>query len=136
MNKLSIAIFLLAVVGIGLWLGRKDKPAFQTLSPQDFSTLLADSPQVQLVDVRTPDEYTEAHLRGARLFNVQDPLFESKTTTMLQRNHAVAVYCRSGKRSAQAADVLAKAGFRVYNLDGGIVAWTKENLPTESQADL
>lgn len=131
MNKI-IAILLVVAVAAGAWFYlRSHRDAFATLTPQQFSQLLADTPDVQLIDVRTPDEYTEGHLTAAKLFDVHDPMFAAKTTTMLAKDKPVAVYCRSGRRSRTAAQVLAKAGYRVYNLDGGIEAWKAAGLPTE-----
>ena len=131
MYKILFTLLLALVAGGIWWLNRMDDEPYTTLAPADFSQLLTDSTDIQLVDVRMPDEYTETHLAGAKLFDVQNPLFLSKATSVLSQAHPVAVYCRSGKRSAQAARLLSEAGYRVYNLDGGILAWQNAALPVE-----
>ena len=77
--------------------------------------------EMTLLDVRMEPEYAEFHLPGARLVplpDLPDRLGE------IDRSKPVVVYCRSGKRSAAAAQILASAGFpRVVNLLGGAMAW-------------
>lgn len=98
---------------------------YQTLSPADFETAIA-APELQLVDVRTAEEFAEKHIPGAVNFDVYDEAFAQKAADSLDLSKPVAVYCRSGKRSAEAAGKLVKAGFtQVLNLDGGITAWTE-----------
>ena len=80
-------------------------------------------PGVQLVDVRTPAEYLDGHLDGAQNIDMQADDFINVARARLDRRKPVAVYCRSGKRSARAAQMLADAGFKVTNLAGGINDW-------------
>lgn len=102
---------------------------FTTLSPDDFHSSVADS-AVQLVDVRTPEEYAEQHLPGAINIDVYEEDFIGQCKACLDKDRPVAVYCRSGKRSANAAGLLREAGFkRVLNLDGGITAWLDAAKP-------
>ena len=96
---------------------------FRTLSPSDFEAAIA-APELQLVDVRTAEEFAEKHIPGAVNFNVYDEAFAQMAADSLDLAKPVAVYCRSGKRSAEAAGKLVKAGFtQVLNLEGGITAW-------------
>ena len=78
---------------------------------------------MQLVDVRTPAEYLDGHLDGAQNIDMQADDFIDVARARLDRRKPVAVYCRSGKRSARAAQMLADAGFKVTNLAGGINDW-------------
>ena len=82
-----------------------------------------------LLDVREPDEYAAGHAPGS----VPIPLGQLKTRLAEIRaseRKPVAVICRSGRRSAQAADILQKAGFTaVYNVQGGMIAWEQAGLP-------
>jgi rhodanese-related sulfurtransferase len=84
---------------------------------------LAEDPQVVIIDVRTPGEFSGGHLKNAKLIPVTeigsriDEIANLKDSTIL-------VYCRSGHRSSMAAQVLGKQGFtKVNNLKGGISAW-------------
>lgn len=89
--------------------------------------LKADS--VQLVDVRTPQEYAEGHIAGALNINVQSDDFKQMAEKELSKDSTVLVYCRSGRRSMDAAEILTKLGYRVVNLKGGIIEWKEDGLP-------
>jgi rhodanese-related sulfurtransferase len=86
---------------------------------------------VQLVDVRTPQEYNEGHVKGALNICVTCEGFESNVTR-LDKTKPVYVYCRSGHRSGNASKLLAKMGFKeIHDMEGGILAWEANNLPIE-----
>lgn len=94
-----------------------------TLEVNLFEKTLNQTSNPQLVDVRTPQEYSAGHLQGAILMNIKDASFDSLLLT-LDKTRPVFVYCRVGKRSLEAANILEKYKFKVvYNLDGGINAW-------------
>ena len=100
----------------------------ETVSPDQFKQGLQQG-NVQLVDVRSAEEYAEGHLEGAVNIDVQEPEFQAETSRELQKEKKVYVYCRSGRRSLLAGEMLAKDGFTVVDLDGGILAWIKAGLP-------
>src|SRR5256886_8424055 len=82
----------------------------------------------ELIDVREPFEYEIARIDGWKLI----PLGEiDQRTDELQREQPIVVHCHSGKRSAQAVRLLQQRGFsNVYNLEGGIDAWSDQIDPT------
>jgi rhodanese-related sulfurtransferase len=81
---------------------------------------------VQLIDVRTPAEFKQGHIKGALNIDVTDASFE-KDLEQLNKNKPVYIYCRSGQRSNTAAKKMAQAGFdTLYDLKGGINNWDKE----------
>jgi glyoxylase-like metal-dependent hydrolase (beta-lactamase superfamily II)/rhodanese-related sulfurtransferase len=88
-------------------------------------------PQVQIVDVREPEEFTGAlgHIRGAKLI----PLGQlAQRTGELDRSRPVVSVCRAGGRSAQAVVILQKAGLdKVANLAGGMLRWRANGHPVE-----
>ena len=88
---------------------------------------------VALVDVRTADEYAAGHLPGASNCDWFASDFMDKMASY-PKETPLAVYCRSGKRSAAAAAKLSKAGYRVSNLLGGYLAWTEEKRPVTEYA--
>jgi rhodanese-related sulfurtransferase len=77
----------------------------------------------QLLDVRTKEEWDEGHLKGAELVTVTEDGFLDKAKAALDPEKPVVVYCRSGRRSAMAAEQLRAAGFTVHDMAGGITAW-------------
>lgn len=99
--------------------------SFQSVTATDFDQLLKTETSAQLVDVRRPDEYAAGHIDHAVLINVQEEDFIEKANALLDKSKLVAVYCRSGKRSKDAARKLAKEGYTVYELDTGYLGWVQ-----------
>lgn len=86
---------------------------------------------IQLVDVRTPEEYAEKRIAGSTNININGSDFE-KQMSGLDKSKPTYVYCLAGSRSARAAEWAAKNGFKeVYNLEGGITAWMGAKKPVE-----
>lgn len=102
-----------------------------TVSADDFQKKMSSLKDVQLVDVRTPDEYREGHIKNSLNINVQGSSFEAEVAK-LDKKRPVMVYCRSGGRSASAQRMLIDMGFaEVINLDGGIRGWQSAGKPVE-----
>ena len=87
------------------------------------------SENVQVLDVRTKEEYEEGHLAGAKQIDIKKDNFLETAETVLDKSKTIAVYCRSGKRSAEAAKRLSGDGYKVINMKGGILKWKNENKP-------
>jgi rhodanese-related sulfurtransferase len=82
-----------------------------------------------LLDVRTPQEYAEGHVPGA--FNVPHDQLASRLADV-PKDKDIVLYCRSGRRTALAADVLAANGYtKLSHLEGDMVAWTQQGRPVE-----
>ncbi len=102
------------------------------LSAEDFQSAVA-SGKVQLVDVRTPEEFAEKRIAKARNINVNSADFETEMNS-LNKSKPLYLYCLSGGRSAGAAEWAMKNGFtEVYNLQGGILAWMNNGKPVEKE---
>ena len=83
---------------------------------------------VQLVDVRTPDEYNAGKIDDAINIDYFDQETFKKEFEKLDKNKAIYVYCRSGHRSHESAVILEKMGFKeIYDLKGGYIAWSEKN---------
>lgn len=109
----------------------KDEDATVVLGTTDEFRAATEKDNIQLIDVRTPKEYAEGHLKNAENINFYDDDFLQQMEK-LDKEKPVYIYCRSGGRSGKAAKQLAEEGFtKIYDLDGGILKWNKENLPTE-----
>ena len=93
------------------------------------------SDSVQLVDVRTLQEYAEGHIDGALNINVQSDNFKVLAQRELSKNSTVFVYCLSGRRSLDATEILTKLGYKVVNLKGGIIEWKDDGLPVVSEQE-
>jgi len=101
------------------------------ISPEEYVSNFANSDEdYYLLDVRTAQEYNGGFIGGAD--NISHDLLAGRLNE-LPTDKPIVLYCNSGNRSAFAADLLADAGFsEVYDIDGGIVAWTQRNLPLEN----
>jgi rhodanese-related sulfurtransferase len=86
-------------------------------------------PTLAVIDMRTPTEYRQGHIAGARLVDFYDPSFKSRLD-QLDRQKAYLVYCRSGNRTGKALALMKELGFqKVYHLKGGILDWNAHRLP-------
>ena len=124
MKTLNLFIFTI------LCLASSCRPLVTTTLEADlFEQTLGQKSNPQLVDVRTYKEYAEGYLPGAVLMDIKETTFDS-LINQLDKNRPVFVYCRSGKRSLEAATVLEENKFKiVYNLEGGIIAWKNKGKP-------
>lgn len=101
------------------------------LDAGSFEALIA-SGEIPLVDVRTPEEYAEGHLYGALNADWFSDTFMERMKELVPEGKSVAIYCRSGKRSAAAASKLRKAGYTVYDLKGGYLGWVEAGKRTNT----
>jgi rhodanese-related sulfurtransferase len=102
-----------------------------TATPVDASAVLSDNPNTVILDIRTPEEVTEARIPGATNIDFYAPDFADQIAE-LDRDATYLVYCRSGNRSSQSESVFQDLGFTdVHMVDGGIIAWANAGLPIE-----
>lgn len=119
---------LLAALGMNTAYGQN----FENMEVKEFAKLIAGS-NVVILDVRRTEEYAESHIKGAILIDQFQNDFMEQAKSKLPKDKTIAVYCRSGRRSANAAGRLAREGFKPVNLKGGIIAWTKEGQPVTKE---
>ncbi len=103
---------------------------FDNMNVANFASYIKND-DVQLLDVRTPEEFNESHISGAKNIDWYDDNFITDAVKELDKSKPVAVYCRSGKRSAAAAEKLTEKGYKVTNLLGGILAWEEAEMPVK-----
>jgi adenylyltransferase/sulfurtransferase len=108
--------------------GAREDEVIPAISAHELKQKMDARERFELIDVREPFEYEIACIDGAKLI----PLGEiAERTHELQREQAIVVHCHSGQRSAQAVRLLQQRGFaNVYNLEGGIDAWSDQIDPT------
>lgn len=112
---------------VSLLFGCAPKTTFRSVDAEQFAREIARE-EVQLVDVRTAEEFAEGYIPGAVNMDVNGASFAAEIAT-LDPARPVALYCRSGRRSKLAAEQVVKAGFEVVELDGGILSWTGDKEP-------
>lgn len=95
-------------------------PRVPQISGQELIDAMKEKTPPYVLDVRTVPEFRQGHISGAHLI----PLNEmAKRLHEIPKGQTVVTVCRSGSRSRIAAKTLAKAGYTVKNLDGGMLAW-------------
>jgi rhodanese-related sulfurtransferase len=96
-------------------------------SPEQVAKLLA-AGQIQLIDVRQAYEHEAGRIAGDRLIELTELASSVQT---IDRGRPVVFYCRSGSRSAMAADAFQVSGFDAHNMEGGLLRWKAAGLPLE-----
>ncbi|HIP35752.1 MAG TPA: rhodanese-like domain-containing protein [Crocinitomix sp.] len=98
----------------------------EVINATTLQKMLANGEDVQVIDVRTPEEVAEGKIPNAVNMNVFDPNFVNQIQD-LDKSKPYVMVCRSGARSGQACMHMLGAGFeKVYNLQGGMMMWTGE----------
>lgn len=129
MLKLSFSRSWVAVLPLFLVACSAGTAKVQNVSVQDLQK--AQQQGKFILDVRTPEEYNEGHVRGSILV----PLNElSSRLHELPHEGDIYVVCRSGNRSRQASEILVKEGFQnVYNVEGGMLDWQAKGFEAVRQ---
>ena len=120
----KILTLLLATLGLNTACSQ----TFENMEVKEFAELITDS-SVVILDVRKADEFVESHIKGAILIDQFQSDFVEQAQAKLPKEKTIAIYCRSGRRSANAAGKLADVGYKCVNLKGGIIAWKEANKP-------
>lgn len=123
MKKLVLAAGMLLMMVVPVWAAGKN------ITSREAKTLLDKNKNVYLLDVRTPQESSQASLAGSVLIPINE--FERRVNEV-PKNKTVIVYCAVGSRSKPAANLLAQRGYReVYNMSDGIVGWYRNGFPIQ-----
>ena len=98
---------------------------YTKLTPEEAKKRLDSEKGIILLDVREPDEYAQGHIKNSTLFPL-GTIEADASAKLTDKNATIFVYCRSGRRSALAADALVKLGYtKVFDF-GGIIDWPYE----------
>ena len=84
--------------------------------------------EIQLIDVRQPEEHEAGRIAGDRLIELGSLAVEVDS---IDRDRPVVFYCRSGSRSAMATEAFRGAGFDAHNMAGGLLDWQAAGLPLD-----
>jgi rhodanese-related sulfurtransferase len=99
----------------------------KNLSQEEWKQGILNGNNVEILDVRTPDEYEEGHIPNAKNIDIYKGQGFLDEVNELDKSKEYYVYCRSGARSAQACALMQQQGFEnTYNLQGGIMEWEGE----------
>lgn len=120
--------------GILAWVAVSADPALPLLSQDAFLARAGAGAEAPLVlDVRTPDEYVSGHVPGA--VNIPHDQLAQRLAEV-PKDRDVVLYCRSGRRTEIAGQVLTGNGYtRLQHLEGDIIAWVEKGRPVEKPRD-
>jgi len=114
--------------------GQDDTKAVKNVDPGEAHALIEknkDNPDFVILDVRTAEEYSQGHLKDSAVIDYTSETFEEEVG-QLDKTKTYLVYCRTGRRSDEAAEKMEEAGFvNIYHLDGGITEWEESGFPVE-----
>ncbi len=127
--KILKIISLIALIVMTACGTKASNPNVEVVSPDVFQEKLLQDSDSYLLDVRTLDEYQAGHLEGAHLLDWLNQKDFKEGAKKLDKTKTVYVYCRSGRRSNEAANYLANEGYKVVDMKGGILAWTDYKMP-------
>lgn len=117
-------ILPIILIAICVFIYRQTMGKYKLLTPDEFARFIESDPTVQVVDVRTAQEFSEGHIPSSRNIDYKRSGFKAEAGRFLNMKQPVAIYCRSGMRSAAAGKVLSGMGYQVVDLEGGILAWS------------
>ena len=124
MKRIIIAVSVVLML-ISLLVGCNDdnnKSAYEQITPAEAKALMDSEEGYIILDVRTPEEFAERHIEGAIL--IPDYAIGEKAESILtDKDQLILVYCRSGRRSKNAANELATLGYTNIKEFGGINDW-------------
>lgn len=105
---------------------RAQATAGDAVSPAEAARMIEETKDLQLIDVRTPGEYADGHLSGAKLIPVQEI---GARLAEIDKRKPVLLYCRTGHRSSSALRILKAHGFaNAQHIEGGLGAWQAAGL--------
>ncbi|WP_053991502.1 rhodanese-like domain-containing protein [Mangrovimonas sp. TPBH4] len=126
-HVLIILSLALMVLSTGCGLDSKGDTDIKLVTPEEMQTLI-ELEDVQLIDVRTPEEHEEGYIPESQNIDYNSPTFE-EDISKLDKTKPVILYCKSGRRSAKCSKKLKEAGFvKIYDLDGGFSKWKHDGL--------
>ena len=131
-----IMVLFVGIIATGIYLQGAQK-GIRSIDPSTLAKWVKQEPDtVIVIDVRTLEEHEAGYIPGTDLnidYNELDAHIDKLPS---DKNARIVVYCRSGRRSAMAYKTLEEMGYtNLYNLDGGVLRWTREGYPLEKDKE-
>lgn len=120
--KIVLTIFLVAILLVSC---ANSQEVYMNITPETAKQIMDTSKDYIILDVRTQEEFDQAHIPGAILIP-NDQISAEAERVLVDKNQLILVYCRSGRRSKLAAEELVKLGYTNIKEFGGIIDWPYE----------
>ena len=121
--------YLVLLFGVMFFFGCKAQNSVKVLTAEEFAAAVKADKKAVVLDVRRPDEFAAGHIEGAVLLNFLDTVAFNAGVEKLDKSKTYYIYCRSGRRSNNAAVLMQKKGFTVFDLGCGFLSWQRYNMP-------
>lgn len=125
-KAIIVVIILTLIITMGFLFGNaQNENDTKLVSAANWEKLRVENPDYIVIDVRTPEEFSEDGINGAINVDYYSPTFKQDIAA-LDSSKTYLIYCRSGARSSNAAIILQELGMNsVYDLDGGMIAYSE-----------
>lgn len=134
MIKNMLALVAVATLVLGGCRNGQTQTSKTSLTATEFAEKIKQQPDAPILDVRTPDEFSEGHVKDAKNYDWNGNYFQEQIF-LLDKSKPVFVYCLSGGRSGAAAEKMRAEGFKeVYEMQGGLLKWRAAGLPETGAA--
>jgi rhodanese-related sulfurtransferase len=120
--KIVLTMFLVAILLVSC---ANSQEVYMNITPETAKQIMDTSKDYVILDVRTQEEFDQAHIPGAILIP-NDQINDEAEHVLTDKNQLILVYCRSGRRSKMAAEELVKLGYTNIKEFGGIIDWPYE----------
>jgi len=129
LSKISklVAVLVIAMIALGgcSSVPEKQDGEYKKITAEEAKNMIGNNEETIIVDVRTPEEYSDGHIAGAILIP-NETIIDTPPEQLPDKNAEILIYCRSGNRSKQAAEKLIGMGYtNIYDF-GGIIDWPYE----------
>ncbi|GAA4292790.1 rhodanese-like domain-containing protein [Aestuariibaculum suncheonense] len=129
MRRIIVLISLIVISTVGCK-GLSTQKDIVNVSVSSATEMVNNTSKLQLIDVRTPEEYNSGHLEGATNIDFFSDSFR-EDIEKLDKHKPVLVYCKSGGRGSKSAAIFKELGFtKIYNMEGGITSWNDAGYKT------
>ncbi len=128
---LTLALLLLTLAAAAKAQSADDN--ITVVAPEAFLTGMKQDGNAVALDVRRPSEFSEGHIAAALQLNWLDKATWQNGMKCLSKEPTYYVYCRSGRRSHEAAADMTERGFKVVELEGGILNWQSHGMPVDKE---
>ena len=133
MKKITVIFFAVIILLSGCTASQSNTDVSYTqITQEEAKAMMAKNDGHIIVDVRRQDEYDEGHVPGAILIP-NESITDKKPAELPDLDQIILVYCRSGRRSKEAAQKLADMGYTNIYEFGGIIDWTGETVMNETE---
>ena len=129
----ALVVVMMLMAGASNYLFAQVEPVVRNVTVEEFQGGIDSLKDEIIIDLRTPEELKQGKIADARVIDFFGPNFEP-SIEKLEKNKVYFLYCASGARSGETADLMKEMGFKtLFNLEGGFRQWVAKKMPVEKR---